>query len=122
MPKAYLPNVENIIDFKVANAEKPETVFYINSDPAMETFIPHMIRYLPHQSDYKTLSLANLTAEKDTIQPDKDYTFFFLKDEKDEVLTFLKARFGINEIVSTEYKNPNGETILFSWSFRKRAA
>jgi 4-amino-4-deoxy-L-arabinose transferase-like glycosyltransferase len=121
MPKVYLPNVENIIDFKVVNAQIPETVFYINSDPAMETFIPHMIQYLPHQSDYKTLSLANLTAEKDTIQPDKDYTFFFLKGEENEVLSFLKARFGIDEIISTEYKNANGETILFSWSFSKRA-
>jgi hypothetical protein len=122
MPRAYLPSVENIIDFKVANAPKPETVFYVNSDPEAKNFIPHMIRYLPNKSEYKTISLVNLAAAIDPIEPERNYTFYFLEDEKEDVVDFLKAKFGVDDIVLTVYKDGNDKTILYSWSFRKSAA
>jgi 4-amino-4-deoxy-L-arabinose transferase-like glycosyltransferase len=122
MPRAYLPSVENIIDFQVANAPKPGTVFYVNSDPNMKNFIPHMIRYLPNKSEYKTISLVDLAAMKDPIETDRDYTFYFLEEEKEGVIDFLKTKFGLDDIVPAVYKDANGRTILYSWSFRKSAA
>jgi 4-amino-4-deoxy-L-arabinose transferase-like glycosyltransferase len=110
----YVPNFENRIAFAALELESPTQMIYVYQDPNRKDFTPWVIRRIPTNASYSTVSTEELS--RLAIDPDGRYFFVFEEQSKDSVLSFLEQSLG-REIEPENYLNAEGKLLGMSYRF-----
>jgi hypothetical protein len=110
----YVPNFENRIAFAALELESPTQMIYVYQDPNRKDFVPWVIRRIPTNANYSTVSTEELSQL--VIDANERYIFVFEETSKDYALNFLEQTLD-KEIKPEVYLNAEGKTLGFSYRF-----
>ncbi|UCF60080.1 MAG: glycosyltransferase family 39 protein, partial [Anaerolineaceae bacterium] len=110
----YVPNFENRIAFEALELESPTQMIYIYQDPNKEDFIPWVIRKIPTNANYQTVSIEELS--QFVIDADERHFFVFEEPSKDYAVSFLEQTLE-KEIEPEVYLSAEGRTLGMSYRF-----
>jgi 4-amino-4-deoxy-L-arabinose transferase-like glycosyltransferase len=119
IPMTYPPYPENIMGFAALALKSPHQFIYVFDNEREKDFVPWMIRNIPNQAIYRTLSRNYLG--QFSMMPNMQYVFFFSPEDGD--LDPLHNDFSQTlkvEPVPQVYRNREGRAILVSYAFAGR--
>jgi 4-amino-4-deoxy-L-arabinose transferase-like glycosyltransferase len=110
----YVPNFENRIAFAALELEAPTQMIYVYEDPNRKDFVPWVIRRIPTNVTYRTVSTEELSQL--VIDSEGRYFFVFEEQNKDFALSFLEQTLG-REIEPEIFLNAEGKILGMSYRF-----
>jgi hypothetical protein len=110
----YVPNFENRIAFAALELESPTQMIYVYEDPNKQDFIPWVIRKVPTNANYRTISTDELSQL--VIDADGSYFFVFEEPSRDYTVSFLEQTLK-KEIEPEVYLSAEGKTLGMSYRF-----
>ncbi len=120
VPQRYPPTMRDIIGFTAINAQTPQHLVLVTSEPDSVGFVgdsgePWMMEHFATRADFQMVQPAALQRGGLDIAGDEGYVFFFFATDHQSVQAFLETAFG-TPLSLRVHRNHEGDIIGYSYA------